>query len=107
MSRVEVELPVDRDEAESLWPHTAGRRLEKVRYEVPVDGGVAEVDRYGGELEGLWTVEVEFDDESAAAAFTAPAWFGAEVTTTAGWSNAALARHGRPAEPPEARPTTR
>jgi CYTH domain-containing protein len=105
VSRVEVELAVARDEAESLWPHTAGRRLEKVRYKVPVDGGVAEVDRYGGELDGLWTVEVEFDSESAAAAFSAPSWFGPEVTTTPGWSNGSLARNGRPAEPPEAAPS--
>jgi adenylate cyclase len=107
LSRVEVELPVDRDEAESLWPHTAGRRLEKVRYRVPVEGGLAEVDRYGGDLEGLWTVEVEFDSESAAGAFSAPAWFGPEVTDEPGWSNGDLARHGRPAEPPEAAPARR
>jgi adenylate cyclase len=103
-ARVEVELPVDLDEAESLWPHTAGRRLEKVRYKVPVDGGMAEVDRYGGELEGLWTVEVEFADEDAAEAFAPPPWFGSEVTSTSGWSNGELARRGRPAEPPEAGP---
>src|SRR4051794_19452629 len=65
-TRVEVEVPVDAAEAEALWPHTAGRRLEKVRHRVPVAGGVAEVDRYGGELEGLWTVEVEFGSEADA-----------------------------------------
>jgi CYTH domain-containing protein len=102
LARVEVELPVDRDEAESLWPHTAGRRLEKVRYRVPIEGGVAEVDRYGGELTGLWTVEVEFASESAADAFTPPAWFGPELSTTPGWSNGELARHGRPVAPPDA-----
>ena len=107
LARVEVELPVDRGEAESLWPHTAGRRLEKVRYEVPVAGGVAEVDRYRGELDGLWTVEVEFDSEHAAEAFTPPAWFGTELTGTPGWSNGDLARHGRPAEPPETAPSAR
>jgi adenylate cyclase len=100
ISRVEVELRVDLAEAESLWPHTAGRRLEKVRYRVPVDGGVAEVDRYGGELAGLWTVEVEFASEDAAEAFAPPPWFGPEVSRTPGWSNGELARRGRPAEPP-------
>jgi adenylate cyclase len=106
LARVEVEVPVDRDEAESLWPHTAGRRLEKVRYEVPVEGGTAEVDRYGGELVGLWTVEVEFDSKYAAEAFTPPAWFGPELTSTPGWSNGDLARHGRPAEPSETGPVS-
>jgi CYTH domain-containing protein len=100
VSRVEVEIGVDVAEAEALWPHTVGRRLEKVRYRVPVDGGVAEVDRYAGPLEGLWTVEVEFPSEDAATAFTPPDWFGVEVSTTPGWSNGALARHGRPDDPP-------
>jgi adenylate cyclase len=99
IARVEVELAVDRDEAESLWPHCEGRRLEKVRFRVPVNGGVAEIDQYGGPLEGLWTVEVEFASEADAAAFRPPAWFGPEVGETAGWSNGALARHGRPAAP--------
>lgn len=96
LSRTEVEVPIPLAEAEALWPHTAGRRLEKVRHRVPVDGGVAEVDRYGGELEGLWTVEVEFPSEDDAARFVPPPWFGREVTDEAGWTNGALARHGRP-----------
>lgn len=96
VARTEVEIAVPADEAEALWPHTVGRRLEKVRFRVTVDGGVAEVDRYRGELDGLWTVEVEFPDESAAAAFEPPPWFGAELTHEPGWGNGALARHGRP-----------
>ena len=66
LARTEVEVDVPLDEAEALWPHTTGRRLEKVRHRVDVPGGVAEVDRYGGALAGLWTVEVEFDSEDAA-----------------------------------------
>ncbi len=97
LARTEVELPIDVADAESLWPHTEGRRLEKVRYRVPVDGGVAEVDRYAGELDGLWTVEVEFANGADAGAFVPPSWFGQEVTNEPGWSNSALARRGRPA----------
>ena len=96
VSRTEVEVPLDIADAESLWEHTAGRRVEKVRYRVPVDGGVAEVDRYAGALEGLWTVEVEFDSDADAAAFVPPSWFDDELTDEDGWSNGALARHGRP-----------
>jgi adenylate cyclase len=96
VARTEVDTPIDVADAESLWPHTVGRRLEKVRYRVPVDGGVAEVDRYGGDLEGLWTVEVEFESDADADAFAPPPWFGADVTDVGGWSNGALARHGRP-----------
>jgi adenylate cyclase len=96
VARTEVEFPIDVADAESLWPHAAGRRLEKVRYRVPVDGGVAEVDRYGGELGGLWTVEVEFASDADAAVFVPPPWFGEELTNVPGWSNGELARNGRP-----------
>lgn len=97
VARTEVELDVPVEEAEALWPHTSGRQLEKVRHRVPVPGGVAEVDRYEAALAGLWTVEVEFPSAAAADDFTPPAWFGRELTDVDGWSNGALARHGRPA----------
>ena len=77
-----------------------GRRLEKVRYRVPVTGGVADLDRYGGELDGLWTAEVEFPTPEAASTFVPPPWFGAELTDVDGWSNGALARRGRPDREP-------
>ena len=100
LSRTEVEVSISNDDADALWPLTAGRRIEKTRHRVVLDGGgglVAEVDIYAGELMGLCTVEVEFDSEAAATAFSPPAWFGRDVTGQAEWSNAALARHGRPA----------
>jgi adenylate cyclase len=99
LARTEVELPVPLEEAEALWPHTAGRRLEKVRHRVPVEGGVAEVDRYGGDLDGLWVVEVEFETEEDAARFVPPSWFGADVSNDPDWTNGALARRGRPDRP--------
>ncbi len=101
LARTEVELPLDAGDAQALWPFTADQRIDKVRYRVPLglDGRVAEVDRYAGHLEGLHTVEVEFDDEQQAAGFEPPAWFGREVTGDPAWSNSALARHGRPDRP--------
>ena len=98
LSRTEVETAIAAEAAEALWPHTEGRRVEKVRHRTPVgDGLVAEVDVYEGLLAGLCTVEVEFASEDAARAFQPPAWFGRDVTEEAGWDNASLARHGRPA----------
>jgi CYTH domain-containing protein len=96
LARTEVEVLLDRDDADALWPHTNGR-IEKRRAEVDLPGGhVAEVDYYEGELEGLTTVEVEFESVEAAERFDPPAWFGREVTGDQRWSNASLSRYGRP-----------
>ncbi len=98
--RVELEVPVDAFVADRLWPSTAGRRVTKRRYEVPLGddhpGLKAEVDFYEGALDGLCTVEVEFDSVAAADAFEPPAWFGREVTGVGAWTNASLARNGLP-----------
>ena len=100
--RTEVEVAIARESAEELWPATDGRRIDKTRHRVQLPGGadgsvlVAEVDLYAGSLAGLCTVEVEFDSEQASSAFVPPDWFGRELTGDTAWSNAALARHGRP-----------
>ncbi|MGC1513429.1 MAG: CYTH domain-containing protein [Acidimicrobiales bacterium] len=99
VSRTEVDLPIAVERAEALWPHTLGRRIDKTRHRVALDdtlGHVAEVDLYAGVLAGLCVVEVEFSSETEAEAFVPPAWFGRELTGESGWTNAALARHGRP-----------
>ena len=97
LSRVEVEVAVNPEQADELWALSAGRRVEQSRHRIPLaDGLVAELDRYDGPLAGLCTVEVEFADEARAHAFVAPSWFGEELTGQSGWSNASLAIHGRP-----------
>jgi len=96
LARREVELEIGADEAGELWPATEGRRIEKVRYRVPVGDHVAEVDVYDGALAGLQTVEVEFASEADAGSFVAPVWFGDEVTGDGRWSNASLAANGKP-----------
>ena len=96
--RAEEEFAIDGERFERLWPLTEGRRVVKTRYLVPLEGGLtAEVDEYEGALEGLWTVEVEFADERAAHAFTAPAWMGEDVTDDKRYANRTLATQGRPA----------
>lgn len=97
LTRTEVEMPLAAADAADLWPHTAGRRIEKARYRVTLPtGAVADIDVYEGELRGLSTVEVEFPNEAAARAFTPPDWFGRDLTGETGWSNASLAIRGRP-----------
>lgn len=97
LSRTEVEVPLDADDAAQLWPHAETRSVRKVRHRLPLtDGLVAEVDVYAGRLGGLCTVEVEFADDVTAHAFRPPTWFGRELTGEPEWSNAVLARDGLP-----------
>src|SRR5690606_29499871 len=76
LSRSEWETPITKDQFDTLWPTTEGRRVEKVRYSIPYDDAVIELDVYDGTLRGLVTAEVEFPNEFAAGLFVAPDWFG-------------------------------
>jgi adenylate cyclase len=96
VERTEVEIEIDAASFDELWRLAPGRRIEKVRHDVPVDDHTAEVDLYAGGLDGLAVVEVEFDSRQEADGFVPPPWFGEELTGDPRWSNAALATDGRP-----------
>lgn len=97
--RDEVEVTIDPESFAALWPLTTGRRVRKVRHYVPVGESLrAEVDVYGGGLDGLLTAEVEFDTREEADRFTPPPWFGAELTEDERYANRSLATAGLPAE---------
>jgi CYTH domain-containing protein len=96
LSRVEREVALTGEQLDALWPATEGRRVVKTRFEAPVEGHTAEIDRYRGALAGLVTVEVEFESVEAAAAFEPPGWFGREVTGDPRYANRRLAVDGRP-----------
>ncbi len=96
LRRREVEVALTQAQFEALWPLTEGRRLEKIRYEILHEGHTLELDRYGGALASLATVEVEFASVAESAAFAPPAWFGPEVTDDVRYSNYRLAVGGLP-----------
>ena len=96
--RVEEELDLGERQADALWELTEGRRLQKVRREMRVDGVDVEVDAYAGALDGLVVAEIEFVDEASARAFEPPSWFGREVTGDPAYANRNLATFGIPAE---------
>ena len=98
--RVEEELELDERRADALWELTEGRRLQKVRREMRVDGIDVEVDEYSGALDGLVVAEVEFVDEASSQAFEPPSWFGREVTGDPAYANRNLSMFGIPAEKP-------
>jgi CYTH domain-containing protein len=98
LSRTEVEIELAPRQFEVLWPLTEGRRVRKVRYLVPHDEALIEVDVFEGELAGICTGEVEFASEAASEAFDPPSWLGREVTGDDRYANETLAVHGLPAE---------
>ena len=58
-----------------------------------IDGGLtAELDVFEGDLAPLTLVEVEFDSVDAANEFTAPDWFGEDVTESGKYHNSYLSR---------------
>jgi adenylate cyclase len=94
--RGEHEVEISAPQFTALWPLTEGRRLRKVRYDVPHDGLTIQCDVYRGKLTGLVTAEVEFPDADAARRFQPPGWLGREVTGDDHYSNQFLAWHGLP-----------
>lgn len=87
--RDEYEYDIDRDEAEDMLRHAIGNVIEKVRYKVPHEGHVWEVDVYGGAHKGLIIAEVELasiHDEP-----NLPNWVGREVTGESQYSNQSMA----------------
>ena len=97
--RGESEIELDEGQFNKLWPATAGKRLEKVRFSVPYFESLVELDLYSGDLKGLIVAEVEFPDVSAAEDFPVPDWFGLEITTDKAFKNQQLATQGRPVLP--------
>ncbi len=76
-SREEIEYDISAELYEQLLERLNRVPLEKIRTTLDLDGTLIEIDEY---LQfDLRTVEVEFESEEAAKAFTPPAWFGPEV----------------------------
>ena len=89
--REEREINLSQKQFAALWPGTAGRRLRKVRYEIPWEDLLIELDIYRGRHAGLVVAEVEFPDGASCRRFKAPWWFGREVTGEKRYSNVRLA----------------
>lgn len=96
--REETEVGITEAQFKDLWPLTDGWRVRKRRHRIGLESGpVAEMDIYLDRLEGLLTVEVEFESAAASTDFSPPAWFGREVTGDIAYSNQQMARQGAPA----------
>jgi len=91
-SREEREIRLSPKQFATLWPATAGRRLHKMRYEVPWKKLIIEIDVYHGRSHGLIVAEVEFPNQTSRRKFKPPSWFGREITGEKRYSNVRLAK---------------
>jgi CYTH domain-containing protein len=103
MVREEYNLPLTKESYEHLLPKVDGILIAKTRYLIPLSSGTgvshpltAELDVFEGSLSPLMLVEVEFESVEEANAFTAPDWFGEDVTEDGTYHNSNLSRHGLP-----------
>ena len=92
LCREEEEYEIPEYSYENLKELVISSILEKTRYYLSVGGFTAEIDVYGGSLEGLTVAEVEFPDLQSAQTFSPPGWFGREVTSLPEYRNKNLAR---------------
>ena len=88
-TRDEWEYPIPVSDARDMIARCAsGRRIEKKRFVVPVEGYDWEIDEFGGELEGLTVAEIELPAEDAE--FSLPPFVGDEVTGDPRYYNSSL-----------------
>jgi len=90
-TRDEYEYAIPVAEAEAMLDGLCLRPLiEKVRYAIPFEGRVWEVDEFLGENAGLVVAELELESEGQEVVM--PAWIGEEVTDDPRYYNANLVR---------------
>ena len=90
--REELETEITAAQFQTLWPGTAGRQIDKVRYAFHDGDNLIEVDEYFGNLKGLIVAEVEFPDMVKSEAFIPAEWMGKELTEMAELRNKALCK---------------
>lgn len=88
ISRYEWEHEIPVDEARELMQLCESGVIDKVRYLVPFEGHIFEVDEFFGDNEGLVMAEVEL--ETVDEAFARPPFLGREVTGDRRYYNASL-----------------
>ena len=98
-SAYELEWVVSLQIGQRIVTTDAYPSVSKCRYEwCGEDELLWEVDEFQGDLEGLMLAEVELPDEAHPVEL--PNWLGVEITGNRSWSNAQLARSGRPVKQP-------
>lgn len=91
LSRPEWEYSIPKEDAVQMMHYARPGVIEKVRYYVPYEGFMWEVDVFEGALEGLLLAEVELEQITDNPPL--PAWIGREVTGDKRYHNGYLSRN--------------
>lgn len=94
LERQEIEIPITKKQFSELKEISLGS-VCKTRYFVEQDNLQYELDVYNN-IDGLLTVEVEFDTKEDSESFVPPEWFGIEITNIKEFKNKYLAKNGFP-----------
>lgn len=92
MIREEYNLPLTEKSYTHLKSKIDGRLISKRRYLIPFGSHTIELDIFSSPENGLCLAEVEFPSEEAALSFTAPDWFGKDVTNSSRYHNSNLSK---------------
>lgn len=87
-SRLEFEYEIPFEDAEKMLSLCEGQLLDKIRYLVPYEGHVWEVDEFLGNRLGLVTAEIELESEDTS--FSIPDFIGENVTGNPAYYNSNL-----------------
>lgn len=87
-SRLEFEYEIPFEDAEKMLSLCKGQLLDKIRYLVPYEGHVWEVDEFLGNRLGLVTAEIELESEDTP--FSIPDFIGENVTGNPAYYNSNL-----------------
>ncbi|MFC7775034.1 CYTH domain-containing protein [Flavobacterium sp. GCM10027622] len=90
-SRLEWETEIPIADAEQLLTLCEKGIIDKIRYEIPAQNHIYEVDVFSGENNGLIIAEIELKEENEP--FYKPDWLGDEVTGDEKYYNAYLSNN--------------
>lgn len=90
ITRFEWEKEISETEAQALLELCLPFPIEKIRYEVPYQNSLFEVDVFLGKHQGLIMAEIELDSENQE--FSKPEWLGQEVTGDVRFYNSYLSK---------------
>lgn len=96
MIRDEIEDSITQEEYNNLIKKQEGNTIYKTRYQFLDGDYLLAIDIFSGELDGLAYLEIEFENQEEANAFTTPDWVIKDVTSDLNYKNGYLARYGIP-----------